>query len=154
MEKRALLVDAAYSANKSHSAPIPFFFESETIDPDPVHWTKPAIVLIDELSVSCADFVPAVLKANGTMPVFGQRTMGGGGNVEGVATLTHTRARLNLSRGLATVFDPSGAYPEARFIEDNGVVPDVVFSHTLADFRGGYVAYVRAFNAELAKSLK
>ena len=79
--------------------------------------------------------------------------MGGGGNVEQVATLTNTQGQLSISRGLGTVFDPTGAYPEARFIEDNGVTPDVSYAYTLADFRAGYVAYATAFNAEFSKQL-
>jgi C-terminal processing protease CtpA/Prc len=111
------------------------------------------MMLVDELSVSCGDIVPAIMKANGIMPLFGHTTMGGGGNVEEVATLTNTRWTLNLSRGLGTVFDPTGAYPEAGFIEDNGVTPDVAYDHSLADFRAGYVGYVSAFNAALAHQL-
>jgi hypothetical protein len=77
--------------------------------------------------------------------------MGGGGNVEQVATLTNTQGQLSISRGLGTVFDPTGAYPDARFIEDNGITPDTTYSHTLADFRAGYVAYVNAFNAVVTR---
>jgi hypothetical protein len=93
--------------------------------------------------------VPLIVQANGIAPIFGQRTMGGGGNVEQVTTLQNTQAVLNLSRGLGTVYDPTGAYPDSRFVEDNGVTPDISYSHTLSDFRAGYVGYVAAFNAAL-----
>jgi Peptidase family S41 len=147
------LVDRAYSANKTLSVPMPMFSPTPTLDADAAHWTKPVMMLTDELSVSCADFVPLLIQANGVGPLFGQRTMGGGGNVEQVATLTNTQGQLSISRGLGTVYDPTGAYPESRFIEDNGVTPDVSYSHTLADFRAGYVAYVNAFNATLSHQL-
>src|SRR5262249_14863902 len=111
--------------------------------------SKPVVMLIDELSVSCGDFVPLLFRANGLATLFGQTTMGGGGNVEVTGPLPNTLMTLSISRGLATVFDPTGAYPEASFIEDNGVQPDVVHAHTLADFRAGYVGYVGAFNAAL-----
>ncbi len=150
----AHLVDDAYSAKKPLSVPLPMFTATPTLDADAAHWTKPFMMLTDELSVSCADFVPLLVQANGLAPLFGQRTMGGGGNVEQVATLTNTQGQLRISRGLGTVYDPTGAYPESRFIEDNGVTPDVSYSHTLADFRAGYVAYVGAFNAALAQQLK
>jgi hypothetical protein len=87
------------------------------------------------------------------MALFGQRTMGGGGNVESVAVLTNTRAELRMSRGVATVYDPTGRYPEERMIEDNGVTPDIVYSHTLADVRAGYVGYVKAFNSALERAM-
>ena len=149
LEGRAHDIDAAYSANRPLSIPIPLSLEP-TIEPDSVHWAKPLVLLADELSVSCADIVPLILKANGVATLFGQTTMGGGGNVETVATLANTQAVLSVSRGLGTVYDPTGQYPERNVIEDNGVAPDVAYSHTLADFRAGYVGYVRAFNDALA----
>jgi C-terminal processing protease CtpA/Prc len=152
-QNRANQVDQAYSANQTLSVPLPMFFESTTIAADPGHWTKPVMVLADELSVSCADIVPLLVKANGIGTVFGQTTMGGGGNVEEVATLPNTQAKLSISRGIGTVFDPTGAYPESNIIEDNGVSPDVAYSHTLADFRAGFVGYVKAFNSALAAKL-
>jgi Peptidase family S41 len=150
----AHLVDDAYSAHKSLSVPIPMFTITPTLDADPAHWTKPVMMLADELSVSCADFVPLLFQSNGVGVLFGQRTMGGGGNVEQVATLTNTQGQLSISRGLGTVYDPTGKYPDSRFIEDNGVTPDVLYTHTLADFRAGYVAYASAFNATLTKQLQ
>jgi hypothetical protein len=153
LEDQARKIDAAYSAGKSLSEPLPPFSDTTTLDPDAAHWNKPAIMLIDELAVSCGDIVPLLLKANHVVPLFGQGTMGGGGNVEEVATLTNSRWSLNLSRGLGTVFDPTGVYPDVNFIEDNGVVPDVAYTHSLADFRAGYVGYVNAFNAALGTQL-
>ncbi|WP_394845982.1 S41 family peptidase [Pendulispora brunnea] len=151
-EGRAHDIDAAYSSNQPLSIPIPISLEP-TIEPDAAHWSKPILLLSDELSVSCADIVPLLLKANHIATLFGQTTMGGGGNVEAVATLTNTQAVLNLSRGIGTVYDPTGQYPEENIIEDNGVAPDVGYSHTLADFRAGYIGYVRAFNDALAARL-
>jgi hypothetical protein len=69
--------------------------------------------------------------------------------VEKVATLTNSRAELQMSRGLAMVYSPTNEYSEASIIEDNGVTPHIEYSHTLADFRAGYVGYVRAFNDAL-----
>jgi hypothetical protein len=152
-EDRAHQIDAAYSAGQKLSPPFPFFQVSWTAEPDAVHWSKPAVMLADELSVSCADFVPLIARANHMVTLFGQPTMGGGGNVEKVATLTNTQAGLSISRGVGTVYDPTGAYPEADIIEDNGVRPDVTYAHTLADFRAGYVGYIRAFNTVVSQGL-
>jgi hypothetical protein len=153
-EDRARMVDAAYSSGTPLTDPVPFFGVSPWREPDSAHWTKPAVMLADELSVSCADFVPLVARANGMVTLFGQTTMGGGGNVERVATLTNTQTTLSVSRGLGTVFDPDGTYPESLVIEDNGVSPDVTYSHTLADFRAGYVGYIGAFNSVLTNVLR
>jgi C-terminal processing protease CtpA/Prc len=154
MREQAHLVDEAYSARKPLSAPLPIFSDVAELSPDPAHWKKPFIMLVDELAVSCGDIVPLLVKENRLGTLFGQRTMGGGGNVEEVATLTNSRWVLNLSRGIGMVPDAKGAFPEANIIEDNGVVPDVTYSHTLGDFRSGYVGYVEAFNTTLAAQLR
>ena len=146
-------VDDAYNSGKTLSPPIPLANLDTTSDPDPAHWTKPVMMLVDELSVSCADFVPGVFKANNMGFTFGQTTMAGGGNVEKVMTTTNAQIQLSISRGLGTVYDPTGAYPEELFIEDNGVTPKVLYSHTLADFRAGYVGYIAAFNTALKAAI-
>ena len=148
-------IDDAYSAEKQLSPAIPMGLTTDgTLQPDDkVSWKKPVVMLADELSVSCGDIVPLLAKANGLATVFGETTMGGGGNVEQVATLTNTQGALSISRGLNTVYDPTGAYPDAAFIEDNGVVPDVHYAHTVADFRAGYVGYVNAFSDALVAKM-
>jgi hypothetical protein len=151
---QARTVEMAYDSGKTLSAPVPFVTGSNTGKPDAMNWQKPAMMLIDELSVSCADLVPLIVKANHMATLFGQTTMGGGGNVEDVAVLNNTQVTLSLSRGLGTAFDPTGAYPETNVIEDNGVKPDVMYSHTVTDVRAGYVGYVKTFNAALLDTIK
>lgn len=151
---QASKIDAAYSAHRPLTEPMPMLGGETTLQPEQeVHWTKPMLMLVDELAVSCGDIVPGLMKWNHVAPLFGQTTMGGGGNVEEVATLTNTRWTLNLSRGLGVIWDPTGAFPDATYIEDNGVTPDITYSHTLSDFRAGYVGYVRAFNAEISRQI-
>jgi hypothetical protein len=153
LEALAHQIDVAYSTGTALTAPIPFPGIPANIAPDAKPWKKPFIVLADELSASCADTVPLVVKADGLGQLFGQRTMGAGGSVETVAYLSNTQYGLYLSRGLITVNDPSGVYPDDRFIEDHGVSPDVEYSHTLKDFRAGYVGYVHAFSDAIVEAV-
>src|SRR5262249_3737037 len=143
---RAQAIDAAYSANEWLTVPQlnpwPFDAQTTALAPDLMHWNKRIVFLIDELSVSCADMVPALVKANGLATLFGQTTVGGGGNNNYVTTLNHTGGDLSMTRGLMNVYDPTGAYPEASFIEDNGVAPDIVYSHTVADVRANFAGYI------------
>jgi len=44
-------------------------------------------------------------------------------------------------------------YPDDRFVEDHGVSPDVEYSHTLEDFRAGYVGYVHAFSDAIVEAV-
>ena len=116
----------------------------DLIQPYPgVHWTKPVLVLHDELSGSGGDAFPALLQRGGVAKTFGHSTMGAGGSVEPVATLSFSRGQLNLTRGLMEAYSADGAI---KLIEDDGVSPDFPYTHTLADFRGGFVGYVRAFS--------
>src|SRR5262249_59284909 len=64
-QERAHMVDVAYSTGQPLTDPVPFFSISPTHEPDQTHWSKPAMMLADELSVSCADFVPLITKSNG-----------------------------------------------------------------------------------------
>ena len=114
-------------------------------------WHKPVVVLIDELCASGGDAVPMMLKANGLAKLFGNRTAGMGGSVEKVIDLPFTRASLNLTRGLFTTFKPDGKYTDADFIENNGVIPDVQYTHTVKDVRDGFDTYFNAFSTEATK---
>lgn len=132
----------------------PFSFNLREVSPPApggAVWKKPVLVLIDELCGSGGDAIPMILKANGLAKLFGQRTAGLGGSVEKVIDLPYSRAELRLTRGLFTTFKPDGKYTDADFVENNGVVPDVVYSHTVADVRDGFDAYFKAFSDEATK---
>jgi hypothetical protein len=118
-------------------------FGTEMLAPHPlIHWKKPVLVLHDELSGSGGDAFPALLQ-NAGIKTFGARTMGLGGTVEPVGTLANSGAELSLTRGLNATFVPNG---QPKLIENVGVTPDFAYSHTVADFRAGYLAYVKAFS--------
>lgn len=112
---------------------------------------KPVLMLIDELSGSCGDLVPLVMKENGLATLFGERTGGWGGNVETVATLPNSSIELSLTRGLFLVYNPDGKYDlENGVVENNGVQPDIHYQHTVTDVRLGFINYVFAFSKAAA----
>ena len=132
----------------------PFSFSlREILPPAPggAVWKKPVLVLIDELCGSGGDAVPMMLKANGLAKLFGNRTAGLGGSVEKVIDLPFSRASLSLTRGLFTTFKPDGKYSDADFIENNGVTPDIPYTHTVKDVREGFEGYFKAFSDEATK---
>ncbi|HKU44802.1 MAG TPA: S41 family peptidase, partial [Polyangiales bacterium] len=148
-------IDAANSANQPLTAPIPLVFPPVTsFETNPNHWTKPFIVLADELSASAADFLPLLVEANELGPVFGQRTAGAGADVERVLTLTNAQLDLYVPRGLITVYDPSRQYSDEDLVEDEGVTPTFEYTHDVDDFRAGYVPYVEAFSRQLLASIR
>jgi hypothetical protein len=78
---------------------------------------------------------------SGVARAFGARTMGLGGNVEEIAVLNHSFAKVRLTRGLTTTASSDGNYPTERFLENNGVQPSngLAYTHTVDDVRAGYV---------------
>lgn len=144
----ANLVEAAYDAGKSITdEAIPLMSGVNMVNPDDAYtWKKPLIVLVDELSASCADAFPALIKAGKVAPLFGERTLGAGGNVEEVVTTSNAQATVRLTRGLFAAYKLSGVYEAADWVENNGVVPDIAYKHTVDDVRAGYLKYVDTFS--------
>lgn len=132
----------------------PFSFSlREVLPPAPggAVWKKPMLVLIDELCGSGGDSFPMLIKANGLGKLFGNRTAGLGGSVEKVIDLPYTRSSLSVTRGLFTTFKPNGQYSDSDYVENNGVTPDVSYTHTVKDFREGFETYFKAFSDEATK---
>lgn len=142
----ASTIEIAYDKGLRLSETIPLFTENNYVNSKNSVWKKPMIVLIDELAGSCGDIFPMLVKANKRALLFGQQTMGLGGNVENVGTLYNSQISINMTRGLFTTYKENGNYIESDFVENNGVMPDISYSHTVKDFRGGFVDYIKAFS--------
>jgi hypothetical protein len=145
---QATRVEAAIGRGASLTEPMPLV-GGPTVDAFPglPTWKKPVLLLTDELAGSCGDIVPMLFQRNARAKTFGQRTMGLGGNVEAVVTLTNSRTEVRLTRGLFTTYREDGAYDDAQMIENNGVPADLPYAVAVDDFRAGFVGYVEAFSA-------
>ncbi len=110
-----------------------------TLAPYPyVHYTKPIIVLTNELSISCGDFFPAILQDNKRALIFGAKTAGAGG---GVQMFTHPN-----HFGIAGYSCTSSIAERVNRepIENLGVTPDISYDVTVEDMQGGYKQYAEA----------
>jgi hypothetical protein len=120
-------------------------------------YTKPLMVLTDELSASAADFFPAVIQDNGRGPVFGYRTMGLGGGPTPFDATYYTESFAYVTRSLMVrkevVRTPE--FPDTYYIENVGVRPDIEVDYMTRDNllnRGR--AFVEAFSQAMAEHIR
>lgn len=119
-----------------------------TITPYPyIHYTKPILILTNELSVSCGDFFPAILQDNQRATLFGAKTAGAGG---GVQMFSHPNpfgiVRYSCTCSIAERVD-------GEPIENLGVTPDISYEVGVNDLQGGYKGYIEAVNQAIEKVL-
>ncbi len=123
----------------------------DMINPHPyMRYTKPIVMLINELDISGGDFLPATLQDGRRAILFGGRTAGAGGyvnhfefpNVHGIL------------RGGYTGSIAERANVDSQKIEDLGVHPDVKYELTVKDLQEGYQGYVDAVNETVYGLLK
>ncbi len=132
----------------TRTAPAPLFGLSH-INPSPnVQYTKPILVLTNELDFSCGDLFPAILQDNGRATLFGKTTAGAGGYVRGY--------KQSSKFGL-TAYSLTGSLAyrvDGKVIENLGVTPDVSYEITQRDLKRNYVDYIRTVNQQLRLMIK
>lgn len=135
--------------NKGHVLTDPVaLFGLKTIKPDvSAKYTKPLLILINELDFSCGDFFPAILQDNRRGVLMGARTGGAGGyilsaehpNLFGIDSFTYTGS-------LAERVDHNP-------IENLGVHPDIYYDLTENDLQNRYADYTASILEQIKKML-
>lgn len=140
-----VLVAEIHAGRKRITNPVHLGGVSE-IHPAGDHYTKKIVVLINELDFSAAEFLAAILQDNKRATLFGERTAGAGGCVKRI------RGSHNELLGVdyVTVTWTLALRTDGRPIENVGVHPDVGYSTTVEDLRGGYDGYRRALLATIS----
>ena len=138
----------AWNKGKKLSDPY-FLWGVDAINPHPdVNYSKPIVILVNELDFSGGDFFPAIMQDNKRATIIGTRTSGAGGYVLEVKTQNAFGfEKITFTGSLAERVDK-------KPIENLGVVPDVNLPMTLADYRGGYRVYQAGVNAVLSALIK
>ncbi len=147
-------VVAANRANRGRTKPIPL--DDVTIIRDPltdnggnaVGYDKPLIVLMDELTASGGDAFAATIQDNSRGILVGYRTMGAGGNVLGWDAGSYSLGSITVTASLMNRKNPTRVqeYPEAPYVENIGVYPDVWSDYmTRENLTGSGQAFVDVF---------
>jgi hypothetical protein len=108
------------------------------------HYSKPILVLVNEMSISCGDFFPAMMQDNKRAKIFGARTAGAGGFV--LTQMHPNRFGIESYSFTASLVERKDGNP----IENLGVTPDIQYEITPEDLQQGYKGYV----GEVQKALK
>lgn len=127
----------------------PYFLDLNHIHPHPqARFTKPILVLINSLDISCGDFFPAILQDNKRATLFGTRTAGAGGYVRTVSY--PNRFGINTFRYTGSIAERADKNP----IENLGVTPDIEYTITENDLQNNYYGYIQAIQKALGDLLK
>jgi hypothetical protein len=135
--------------NEGRTFTRPIYIEGlDHINPHPsIRYTKPILILINELDFSGGDFFPAIMQDNKRATLFGTRTAGAGGfvrtfgfpNLYGIAKVRYT----------GSLAERMNQEP----LENLGVHPDIEYKMTAEDRQNSYIGYISAVNAALSNLL-
>jgi hypothetical protein len=145
LQEYCKFVLAEAKAGKKLSEPF-FLWGVDHINPHPeARYTKPVMILTNELDFSGGDFFPATLQDNKRVTVVGTRTAGAGGYVlEMQIPNAFGLERVSFTGSIAERADKNP-------IENLGVTPDVVIPMTVDDYRNSFKNYLTSIQAEVSK---
>jgi C-terminal processing protease CtpA/Prc len=102
--------------------------EPVTLSPQPPHYPGKVVLLVDEISLSQAEYTAMAFRSAPQAIVVGSTTAGADGNV----------SAINLPGGLSALISGIGVfYPDKRPTQRVGIVPDVAVQPTIAGIRSG-----------------
>ncbi|HZO56665.1 MAG TPA: S41 family peptidase [Bryobacteraceae bacterium] len=135
---------AAQSRPRGRTAPLPLCSDSRDRTAAAVVYTKPAILLVDEFSASGSDAFSANFQDSRRGLVFGFRTNGAGGTIEGRESGPYSEFYSYTT--LSLMFRPNEVaisnYPVTHYIENVGVWPDVPYNYmSLDNLLGGGIPF-------------
>lgn len=122
-----------------------FLWGVDQVNPSPIHYTKPILLLVNSMDFSGGDFFPAILQDNRRATIFGTRTSGAGGYVNPVKITNNFGIEsFSVTASIAWRINQQP-------IENLGVVPDIPYEVSERDLRdnGSYRDYVGAVQRAL-----
>jgi hypothetical protein len=120
-------------------------------------YTKPIVVLTDNFTLSAGELFAATLQDANRVTVYGTRTDGGGGNVVGYDVPSYSEGFVRVTESLAVRAKPisTPGFPDAPFIENIGVYPDVTADYmTIDNLEHGGATFVAGFSTVMSNLIK
>ena len=134
-------LQTAYAANRGKTGPLPLCTTSLMRNPATdssgkmIAYTKPIMLLTDEMSASGGDAFPATFQDAERGLIFGMRTMGAGGSVIGFDATNYSEGstRMTVSQMNRKLPVVTSDYPTAPYVENIGVRPDIAVDYMTRD---------------------
>jgi hypothetical protein len=134
-------ISSAYKENRGRTGPLPIC--NFSLDEPPardrngrvIAYTKPIVVLADDMSASGGDAFPAILQDNDRAIILGIRTMGLGGAVLEFDAGSFSEMSTGVTIALMNRKNPvaTSEYPTAPYVENIGVRPHVYYDYMIRE---------------------
>ena len=140
--------------------PLPVCGSTTTRTPVSTAYTKPVMVLVDDMTFSAGEVFAALVQDNHIATLFGYRTPGAGGVLFGLSDTQvgfYSEGSTSVTRGLTVRSQAvvTSDYPTTNYIENVGVRPDVTYDYMTADNLVNHgAAFVQAFTDAAVKLAK
>jgi len=166
VDQYQMLYNAMLTANQQGTTvtqSLPLCTSNLTRAPYAAAYTKPEMLLVDEFSMSTADSVASMMQDSGRAVLFGNRTMGAGGNnsAGNVGSVVDAGPYSEGTTGLTLALQTRqkgrvvSGYPFTDLIENVGVWPEIPVDYmTKADLLQNGAPFVSAFLQHMAAEIR
>ena len=135
--------------NAGHKLTEPYWIAGvDHINPGAVNYTKPILLLVNNLDFSGGDFFPTILQDNQRATILGARTAGAGGYVNDI-TIPNNIGVAGF-RCTESIAERVNGNP----IENLGVTPDIAYEMSADDYTKNYAPYLKVIRDSIKDLIK
>ena len=152
----------AMNQDRGMTPPLPLCGPAGDVQPatdksgNPVGYSKPILVLVDDFTVSSAENMAMFLQQEGRATAMGMRTAGGGGTPELFRAGTYGEGITRISRSEVVRLKPvsTPGFPATDYVENVGVYPEIAADYmTRENLLNGGAQFIQAFSDAVGRML-